>query len=177
MDSLRKIMTQIVKINDRHLARLIDVSESNGLPPNLSDKAAITQCTFKGVQVQAGMYEVYSSLLSIPVSTFFGTHEEGNQDITSHALTSGILGLENLRLARYSISQNLLAAVQAVDLRGGPKYLSPRTRPVYYFIRKITDYIVAERPLGDDIERIYKTIVNGSLMKEIREKVLNDYEK
>jgi histidine ammonia-lyase len=177
MDSLRKIMTQIVKINDRHLARLIDISENNGLPPNLSDKKAVTQCAFKGVQVQAGMYEVYSMLLSVPVSTFFGTHEEGNQDITSHALTSGIIGLENLKLVRYSTAQNLLAVAQATDLRGGAKYLSPRTRPVYDFIRNISKYVEEERPLGEDIENVYQTIVDGSLMKEIRTKVLDNYGK
>src|SRR6185437_4929216 len=78
MDSLRKIMTHIVKLNDRHLARLVNPNENNGLPANLSDKQAITQCSFKGVQIQSGMYDVYSSLLSIPVTTFFGVHEEMN---------------------------------------------------------------------------------------------------
>jgi len=175
MDSLRKIMTQIVKLNDRHLARLVDSHENNGLPPNLSDKKAITQCSFKGVQIQSGMFDVYSSLLSIPVSTFFGVHEEGNQDITSHALTSGILGLENLRLARYSIAQNLLAVVQAVDLRGGPKKLSPRTKPVYEFLRTRTSYVEEERPLNNDIEIIYQSIINGQLMDLLRKKVFKDY--
>src|SRR5262245_40506014 len=102
-----------------------------GLPANLSDLASVTQCAFKGVQIQAGMLDVYSSLLSMPVTTFFGTHEENNQDVTSHALTSGILALENLRLARYSIAQNLVALAQAVDLRSGPDRLSPKTRPAY----------------------------------------------
>src|SRR5262249_2073928 len=74
MDGLRKTLTQIVKLNDRHLARLVTPHQSNGLPPNLSDPAAVTQCTFKGVQIQSGMFEVYSSLLSVPVTTFFGVH-------------------------------------------------------------------------------------------------------
>lgn len=177
IDSLRKIMTQIVKVNDRHLARLIDTNENNGLPPNLSDKKALTQSSFKGVQVHSGMLEVYSSLLSIPVSTFFGTHEEGNQDITSHALTSAIIGMENLRLTRYSIAQNLLAVAQAVDLRGGKKYLSSHTRPVYEFIRDRVGYVEIERPLANDMETLYNTIVDGSLMNLIRTKVINGYEK
>src|SRR5262249_2717013 len=37
IDSLRKIMTQIVKLNDRHLARLVQPAFSRGLPANLSD--------------------------------------------------------------------------------------------------------------------------------------------
>lgn len=177
IDALRKIMTQIVKVNDRHLARLIDTNENNGLPPNLSDKKAVTQSSFKGVQVHSGMLEVYSSLLSIPVSTFFGTHEEGNQDITSHALTSAIIGFENLRLTRYSIAQNLISIAQAVDLRGGRKNLSPRTRPVYDFVRNKVKYVETERPLANDMEALYDSIIDGSLMDLIRTKVTNEYGK
>ena len=174
MDNLRKIMTQITKLNDRHLARLIDTHENNGLPPNLSDKKAITGCAFKGVQIQSGMFDVYSTLLSFPVSTMFGVHEERNQDITAHSLTSGILGLENLKIARYSLAQNLIAVAQAVDLRGGPKLLSPRTRPVYDFIREKVKYVEAERSLGGEIEKVFGLISNGELDKLIVSNVLNE---
>jgi histidine ammonia-lyase/tyrosine ammonia-lyase len=172
VDSLRKIMTQIVKLNDRHLARMVTPHQNNGLPANLSDASAVTQCAFKGVQIQAGMLDVYSSLLSLPVSTFFGVHEEGNQDITAHSLTSGILALENLRLVRYSIVQNLLAVAQAVDLRGGPARLSARTRPVYEFIRERTAYVTEERPLHQDIETLYQTLESGALAQLVRTRVL-----
>jgi len=174
-DSLRKVMTQIVKLNDRHLSRLVNPHENNGLSPNLSSHEAITQCAFKGVQIQSGMFEVYSMMLSMPVSTMFGVHEEMNQDITSHALTSGILGLENLRLTRYSIAQNLIAVAQAVDLRGGENNLSSKTRPVYKYIRDRVKLVTKERPLHNDIEKIYEDIKNGELMKVILKKVLNNY--
>lgn len=177
MDSLRKIMTQIVKLNDRHLARLVNPNENNGLPANLSHKNALTQCAFKGVQIQSGMFEIYSSLLSIPVSTFFGVHEEDNQDITSHALTSGLFGLENLRLVRYSLAQNLLAAAQAVDFRGGPEKLSPRTRPLYQFVRKQVKFVEKERPLNNEIELLYQTIANGELIAFLRDHVFRGVDK
>jgi phenylalanine ammonia-lyase len=163
MDGLRKVLTQVVKLNDRHLARMVNQHYNHGLSANLSDPKSITQCAFKGVQIQSGMLEVYSTLLSIPVATFFGIHEEGNQDITSHALTSGILALENLKLARYSIAQNLVAAAQAVDLRGGATVLAPQTRPLYRFVREHVSYVQDERPLGHDIEAIYSSIVDGRL--------------
>ncbi|MCA9371815.1 aromatic amino acid lyase [Candidatus Woesebacteria bacterium] len=170
-DSTRKILTQITKLNDRHLARMVSPHENNGLPANLSDKDAITQCAFKGIQIQSGMFDVYSSLLSIPVSTFFGVHEEGNQDITSHALTSGILGLENLRVARYSCAQNLLAVAQAVDLRGGSHLLSSKTRPMYNFLRSKTNYVTREEPLGGMIEDLYQSIVNGEMITHVMKEI------
>ena len=160
MDGIRKTLSHIVKLCDRHLARMVNPNLNNGLSPNLSEPLAITGCTFKGVQIQSGMFDVYSQILSQPVTTMFGVHEEGNQDVTSHALTSGILGLENLRLARYSVAQNLMAVAQAVDLRGGPHLLSPRTRPIYDFIRSRVEYANHERPMHFDIECLYATLVN-----------------
>jgi len=168
MDELRKIMTQTVKLNDRHLARMVNPNENNGLPANLSDPQAITRCAFKGVQIQSGMFDVYSTLLSMPVSTMFGVHEEANQDITSHALTSGILGLENLRIARYSTAQNLLAVAQAVDLRGGRKHLSRRTVPLYDFVRKHANYTKQEEPMNNNIESLYSSIINRDIMEYIQ---------
>ena len=174
MDQLRKIITQVVKLNDRHLGRLVNPNENNGLPANVSGKDAISQCTFKGVQIQSGMFDVYSTILSIPVTTMFGVHEEMNQDITSHALTSGILGLENLRLARYSTAQNLLAVAQAVDLRGGPEKLSDHTRPLYEFVRGKADYTEKEKPLHNEIESLYESIKNGEIMDVVRTKVFHE---
>lgn len=176
MDEIRKICTQIVKMNDRHLMRMVTPHESNGLPANLSDKLAPTQCAFKGTQIQSGMFDVYSSLLSVPVSTFFGIHEEANQDITSHALTSGILGLENLRITRYSLAQNLVAVMQAVDLRGGGKLLSPRTQPIYEYVRSKIGYVTKERPLHYDIQKLYELLANDGILNIVRKEVLADYD-
>jgi histidine ammonia-lyase len=176
IDGLRKSMTQIVKLCDRHLARIINPDLNNGLPPNLSGDLAVTTCSFKGVQIQAGMFDVYSQILSIPVTTMFGVHEEGNQDITTHAITSGILAAENMRIARYSLAQTFLSIAQAVDLRGGPAYLSPRTRPIYEFIRERCDHVTHERPLYQDIESIYQTIVSDELGQTLRETTFHGLE-
>lgn len=165
LDALRKITTQLVKKHDRHLARLIDVADSNGLPANLSwPDASVTHCTFKGAQILSGMLEVQSMMLANPVTTLFGIHEERNQDITSHATTSGNLALKNLELLKYSISVNLLAVAQAVDLRGGAVQLSPQARPLYRFVREHCDIVKEERPLHDDIEALAATIEDGSLV-------------
>ena len=91
LDGLRKTLTQVVKLADRRLARLVNPHLNNGLPANLSEVTAVTGCMFKGIQIQSGMFEVYSTYLSFPVTTLFGVPEEGNQDVTTHALTSGIL--------------------------------------------------------------------------------------
>jgi histidine ammonia-lyase len=176
MDGLRKTLAQIAKLSDRQLARLVNPYHNNGLPANLSDPAAVTRCAFKGVQIQSGMFDVYASLLSIPVTTFYGVHEETNQDITTHALTSGIMGLELLRVSRYALAQHLLALAQAVDLRGGKTKLSPQTAPLYRFVRERAKYVAEERPLHTDIESIYETFVTGELGQVVRDQVLGGME-
>jgi phenylalanine ammonia-lyase len=168
LDGMRKTITHVVKLADRHLARLVNPHRSNGLPANLSETTAVSACAFKGVEIQSGMFEVYSALLSLPITTMFGVHEEGNQDITSHALTSGLLALENLKLARYAIAQNLLALAQAIDFRGGADELSPRTRPLYEFVRARAEYLTSEKPLHPEIERLYEAQVNGELAEVLR---------
>lgn len=171
MDTLRRITTRIIKLNDRHLSKLVNPNENNGLPPNLSEEDAATHCAFKGIQVQSGMMEVYSQLLSIPITTMFGVHEEGNQDITSHALTSGILAKQNIELAQYSIAQNLLAIAQAVELRGGVKLMSEKTQPVYEFVRQKSKHVNSERPLNHEIEILKERIWKGELTTLILEQV------
>lgn len=175
LDSMRKIITRLIKRNDRHLHRLVSPQTNNGLPANLSDSSAISQCTFKGVQLQSGMFDVYSIILAQPVTILFGIHEESNQDITPHSLTSAILALQNLELLRYSLSMNLLAVAQAVDLRGGAQLLSPKTRPVYEYIRDKCAYITKERPIAPDIETISSSILTNELSAMLRAKVFHTF--
>lgn len=175
MDSMRKITTRLIKRNDRHLHRLVSPNSNNGLPANLSDPKAVSSCAFKGIQLQSGMFDVYTTMLSQPVTTLFGIHEENNQDITPHSLTSAIMAWENLKLLRYSLSMNLLAVAQAVDLRGGRELLSPHTRPVYDLVRRYSKYVTVERPLNSDIETLASSINSGELNQLLRDQVLSEF--
>jgi phenylalanine ammonia-lyase len=158
MDKMRKIAVHVVKQNDRHLARMINPQSNNGLPANLSDKSDISQCTFKGLQTQMGMYEVYATIMAAPVSTAFGIHEENNQDLTSHGMTSAKMTFEVLKLTKYALATNLIAAAQAIDLRGGAHLLSPATLPLYNWVRSRVSYIKGSQPLGHYVETIAKEL-------------------
>ncbi len=173
IDELRKTLTHIVKVNDRHLARLIDPHENNGLPPNLSHSDALSKCTFKGIQAQAGMFDVYSMFLSLPISTLFGVHEQNNQDLTSHAMTSGIIGRENLRITWLSLSQLAIALAQAVDLREGKRYLARRTMYFYEYIRSYVPMTKREESLGLQIELLAEKLQNLEFRKLLLETILN----
>ncbi|OGM18269.1 hypothetical protein A2686_03645 [Candidatus Woesebacteria bacterium RIFCSPHIGHO2_01_FULL_38_10] len=165
LDKLRKIFVHIVKQNDRHMARLTHPAFNNGLPPNLSHQSAISQTTFKGLQTQMGMYEVFASLLATPVSTAFGVHEEFNQDITSHALTSALLTQEVLAIAKLAVASGLISACQAIDFRGGINLISPATREIFRWLRKRVPFIKKEQSLGFYVEKIADEILSDDLLK------------
>jgi len=189
IDQMRKILTRLVKLNDRHLARLVNVNKNSGLPSNLSNwDASISGCTFKGLQIQMGMMEVYTGALATPITTAFGVHEENNQDVTAHGLTSWLLADENLRLARYAAATNLIAAAQAVDLRWTDKnssfkaksprdLLSPETRHCYDFVRDalkglpgINDkppLINKDQPMSHFLEAVYKKLCKQDVMHDL----------
>ncbi len=170
MDRLRKILIHMIKQSDRHVSRLINPHLNNGLPANLSPQNAISQCVFKGVQTQMGMLDVFATTLATPLSTAFGVHEELNQDITSHAMTSAYLNQEVLRIAKIAIASNLISSCQAIDLRGGAELLSPRTQELYHFLRNKVPFIEQEQPLGHYIEEV-AAILDGD---EIFELMLNN---
>lgn len=170
LDKIRKVLVHIVKQNDRHLSRLINPHQNNNLPANISDPSSISQCTFKGLQTQMGMYDVYATILAAPVSTAFGVHEELNQDLTSHAMTSALMNQEVLKLTRYSLASNLIAACQAIELRGGPQLLSPATRPAFEWIRNRVPYITTEQPLGHFIEKVAQELTDPKLLLPIIKK-------
>jgi len=167
LDSLRKVCVHIVKQNDRHLARMVHPKFNRGLPANLSDKDAITQSTFKGLQTQMGMYEVYASLLGNPVTTLFGSHEEFNQDITSHAFTSAILAFELMKIVKYSIATNFISSCQAIDLRGGYRLLSSQTKIFYKWLRQYVPFVKYEQPLGEYVELIADKLSDEQLVNKV----------
>lgn len=64
-----------------------------------------------------------------------------------------------------------LAVAQATDLRGGAALLSPKTRPVYEFVRKYSKRVKKDRPLSSDVEKLSQTLEDGALMQVLREQV------
>ena len=87
--------------------------------------------------------------------------------------TSGLLALQNLELLRYSLAGNWLALAQATELRGGAHLLSPRTQPLYRFVRSQSEQVRSERALAPDIELLAASLKDGSAMQVIREEVFH----
>lgn len=112
-----------------------------------------------------GMYEVYASVLAAPFSTAFGVHEELNQDITSHALSSALVTWEVLKIMKLAVATNLIAGCQAVDLRGGPSLMSTSTKKYYELVREVVPFIETEQPLGHYVEMIAEKLTSSDYVQ------------
>jgi histidine ammonia-lyase len=65
-----------------------------------------------------------------------------------------LIGIELTKVLGLAQASTLLAACQAVDLRGGPAELSESTRPLYEWVRCRSPFVRFEQPLGADIELV-----------------------
>jgi histidine ammonia-lyase len=62
--------------------------------------------------------------------------------------------MDMVKLLKPVIAITLLAAAQAIDLRGGSGKMAPLTRRLYDAIRSVSPFLDTDRPLDNDIERL-----------------------
>ena len=64
---------------------------------------------------------------------------------------------------RNAVAMVLLAATQAVDLRGGPERLGQGSRRVYDAVRRVAAALDGDRPMEDEIAALAGGIAAASL--------------
>ena len=62
----------------------------------------------------------------------------------------------------------MICACQAIDLRGGPKLLSPKTKPFYEWLREEVPYIEKEQPLGQYVESVSDHLLESKIVELIK---------
>jgi phenylalanine ammonia-lyase len=95
-----------------------------------------------------------SSIHSLPT-------EQYNQDVVSLGMHSAVTAAEAIECLRNATAMVLLAAAQAVDLRGGPARLGQGSRRVYDAVRRVAAYLDRDRPMEDDIAALAQEISWG----------------
>ena len=128
-----KAVANIADLLDRQLALLCHPGTNNGLPANLvarkgADRAA--HHGFKAMQISASALTAEALKLTMPASVFSRSTECHNQDKVSMGTIAARDALRILELTERVAAIVLLAACQAVDLRGLGE-CRPRTRAVH----------------------------------------------
>ena len=141
-------------------AVLVDDKFNGGLPSNLvSDPGA--NSGFKGMQLSCTSLACAIRQMAGPSSIHSLPTETYNQDVVSLGMHSAVTAAEALECLRNETAMVLLAAAQAVDLRGGPARLGEGSRGVYQAVRQAAAFLESDRPMEGDIAALADAIQSG----------------
>ncbi|WP_225882363.1 bagremycin/ferroverdin biosynthesis tyrosine ammonia-lyase BagA/FevW [Streptomyces aureocirculatus] len=177
MDALKTAVAGIADLLDRQLALLVDEKFNNGLTPNLiapvadDDTEAGLQHGFKGMQIACSALTAEALKSAGPVSTFSRSTEAHNQDKVSMAPIAARDARTIIELTREVAAIHLIAACQAVELRGLEE-MSPRTRAVHDLVREKVPFAAKDRQMDGDIAAVVSLITSGAVAAAARTEAL-----
>jgi phenylalanine ammonia-lyase len=143
-------------------AVLVDDRFSGGLPANLAPDPGMNS-GFKGMQLSITSLTCAIRQMAGPSSIHSLPTEQYNQDVVSLGMHSAVTAADALECLRNSTAMVLLAAAQAVDLRGGPHRLGQGSRRVYDRVRQVAAFVDRDRPMEGDIAALSHEILCNTL--------------
>ncbi len=143
------------------LAVLVDDKFNAGLPSNLVPNPGVNS-GFKGMQLSCTSLACAIRQMAGPSSIHSLPTETYNQDVVSLGMHAAVTAAEALECLRNETAIVLLAAAQAVDLRGGPQRLGQGSRRVYDAVRNVAAFLDRDRPMEADIAAVAGEIQRAS---------------
>ena len=143
-------------------AVLVDDKFNGGLPANLVPDPGVNS-GFKGMQLSITSLTCAIRQMAGPSSIHSLPTEQYNQDVVSLGMHSAVTAADALECLRNATAMVLLAAAQAVDLRGGPQQLGQGSRQIYDAVRQVATFLDRDRPMEDEIAALAQKIQAGRL--------------
>jgi histidine ammonia-lyase len=172
MDSLKAQVASIADLLDRQLVLLCNPETSGGLPENLVAKAEperLAHHGFKAMQITASALAAESLKLSMPASAFSRSTESHNQDKVSMGTIAARDCLRSLELGESVAGILLLAASQAVDLRGR-SHCAAASAAICDEVRKTVSRLTSDRRQDLDIQRVVALMRDQAWLGHPRER-------
>lgn len=144
------------------MAVLVDDKFNRGLPANLTPEPGVNS-GFKGMQLSVTSLACAIRQMAGPSSIHSLPTEQYNQDVVSLGMHAAVTAMDAMECLRDETAMVLLAATQAVDLRGGPEKLGEGTRRVYAAVRELAAFQDRDRPMEREVAALSRTIASGSL--------------
>ena len=162
MDGLKLDLANLANWAHALMAVLVDDRFSNGLPPALAAHPGLNT-GLKGMQLSLASLACAARQIASPSTVHPVSTEQHNQDMVSLGAHAALTAREALERCRDGTAILLLAACQAVDLRGAARKLGAGSRPVYRAVRSRSRFIDADRPMEGDIAAISAAILSGEM--------------
>ncbi len=144
------------------MAVLVDDRFNNGLPSCLAPEPGMNS-GFKGMQLSVTSLACAVRQIAGPSSIHSLPTEGYNQDVVSLGMHAAVTAMDALECVRNEVAMVLLAAAQAVDLRGAEEKLGARNRRVHTAIRQVSDFLSRDRALEQDVADLASLIAAGKL--------------
>jgi phenylalanine ammonia-lyase len=173
MDRLRYHIGMLAKHLDVQIALLVSPEYNYGLNPSLvGNMAAGVNVGLKSLQLSCNALMPLIAYYGHSIADRYPTHaEQFNQNINSQAMNAANLARDSLDVLAHFLSNALVFAVQAVELRAklvaesydATQLLSPATRPLYAAARAAAaGPQQADKPLvWDDLDGFIEPKVQG----------------
>jgi len=162
MDGLKAAVAGVADLLDRQLALVCVPETSGGLSPNLISTDDVSHHGFKAMQISASALTAEALKLTIPAAAFSRSTESHNQDKVSMGTIAARDCRRILELSETVAAIALLAALQAVDLRGDPNSCR-RAREMHSAVRKEVAMVNEDRRQDLDIARVLSLLRDGEL--------------
>jgi phenylalanine ammonia-lyase len=142
------------------MAVLVDDRFSGGLPMNLTPQPGVN-CGFKGMQLSVTSLTCAVRQMAGPSSIHSLPTEQYNQDVVSLGMHAAVTAMDALECVRNETAMLLLAASQAVDLRGGAAKLGAGSRRIYDLVRQTARFQDVDRPMEHEVADVAAQIGAG----------------
>jgi phenylalanine ammonia-lyase len=144
------------------MAVLVDDRFNNGLPAGLVPEPGVNS-GFKGMQLSVTSLACAVRQIVGPSSIHSLPTEAYNQDVVSLGMHAAVTAMDALECLRNATAMVLLAAAQAVDLHGTAEQLGARNRRMLADVRQVSDFLVRDRALEQDVADVASLIAAGKL--------------
>lgn len=167
-------ISEIGNVSERRVERLVN-KQLSGLPsflvkyPGLNSGFMITQYACASLASENKILSHPASVDSIPSC-------ENQEDFVSMGTTAARKAGEIVKNSRRIVATEILAACQALDLKGDTTQLGKGTQVAYDFVRERIAFIDYDKDIEmyDVLNQITDLLENGSLLKAVEAKVKLD---
>jgi phenylalanine ammonia-lyase len=144
LDTWKLDFAAIANWGNSLISLLVDDRFSGGLPANLTPEPGVNS-GYKGVQLSVTSLACAVRQLAGPSSIHSLPTEQYNQDVVSLGMHAAVTAIDSLACVRNLTAMLLMAAAQAIDLRGGPGALGRGSSEVYHSVREIVPFEESDR--------------------------------
>ena len=164
-DTMKASIASVADLLERQVVLLLDPAANGGLQANLvaaTGPQRLVHHGWKAMEIAASALVAEACKLTMPASAFSRSTEGHNQDKTSMGTIAARDCLEVLELAESVAAIALLAACQAIELRGLAA-TGPSARLLHARVRERIPFVVEDRAMDADILTVRSLLDDGWL--------------